>query len=98
MEGLIIPDFTKGIDDHAYEIVRQTIKKITELTKCNTLVPIGHSMGGMIAAFYAENIAEEENIMAEHVFMIGSPAKGTPTPDFIWAYISDSLRRTKRHE
>lgn len=98
IEGLVTTDLTKGIDDYAAGIVREKIKEIAKLTECRRVITLGHSMGGMIAAFYAENFSEEDNIQADHVFTVASPLKGTPTLDFIWSYISENLKNSKRNQ
>lgn len=75
IEGILSRDPTKGIDDYAFGIVGETIKKIITLTQCNSVIPIGHSMGGMIAMFYAEYFSEEDQIEVKHAFPIASPIK-----------------------
>lgn len=96
LEGYLSIDKEKGIDDHAYGKAREKIKEITKITECNSVILLGHSMGGVIATFYAENIAEEDEIEANHVFTVDSPVKGTPTLDFIWTNISENIRSIKR--
>ena len=97
MEGLVLPDTDIGVDDHAKGIVREKFQEIARLTECNTIIPIGHSMGGVIAAYYAECFAEEDVLIMEDIFTVASPAQGTPTLDFIWTHISPNFKNGKRH-
>jgi pimeloyl-ACP methyl ester carboxylesterase len=74
-------DPKKGIDDYAKERVSVEMKRIKELTGQNEVILIGHSMGGMVAGYYAENCAEQDGIKVKHVISIASPWKGSPTID-----------------
>ncbi len=63
-----------SIRDHALSVARQA-DLIAQKTQRNDLVVIGHSMGGLVGAWYALNIAPEEKKI--DVVTIGSPLQGT---------------------
>ncbi len=82
-------DSSMGIGDHADKI-RTEIKRISDISESTEVVLIGHSMGGMVSGYYAENYAYSDNIIVKHVITIGSPWQGTPTLNVVG-------RNTKRH-
>lgn len=96
MEGILTIDGEKGVDDLAKGIVREKIKEITNLVECNRVILIGHSMGGLIAAFYFKNLAKEDGIEVKFVFPIGSPARGTPTAALFERYTCGLIASEKR--
>ena len=77
-DGAFTNDATKGIDDYAKGKITEAIREIKTLTGRNDLILIGHSMGGLIAGYYAENLAEQEGVKVKHVISIATPWKGTP--------------------
>lgn len=79
--GLLSNDSTKGIDDYAAGKVRDKILEIKKLTGQNQVILVGHSMGGMIAGYYAENLSLQDKVKVEHVISVGSPWRGSPTVD-----------------
>jgi pimeloyl-ACP methyl ester carboxylesterase len=80
-DGLVTNDPKKGIDDYAAGKVREKILQIKRLTGQDGLILVGHSMGGMVAGYYAENLAAKDGVNIEHVISISSPWRGTPTID-----------------
>lgn len=79
--GLISNKKTTGVDDYAKGKVSQKIEEIKEKTGTNKVILIGHSLGGMIATYYAENLAESKGTQVDNVITIGSPLAGSPTLD-----------------
>ncbi len=64
----------RSIRDYA-ELVSQKAAEIAQETKRNDLTLIGHSMGGLVSAWYAAKIAEPGKVT--DVITIGSPMNGT---------------------
>jgi triacylglycerol esterase/lipase EstA (alpha/beta hydrolase family) len=80
-DGLVSNDPSMGIDDYANGKVRDKILKISQETNQKEIILIGHSMGGLISGYYAENISGKDNITVNNVISIGSPWKGAPLLD-----------------
>jgi pimeloyl-ACP methyl ester carboxylesterase len=85
-------DRAKGIDNFAQVVIREKILEIKQLTKQNNIILIGHSMGGLVAGYYAEHCADEDGVSIEHVISIGSPWQGAQA----LSYLPDALK-TKRY-
>ena len=64
----------RSISDYA-ELVSQKAKAIAEETNTYDLILIGHSMGGLVSAWYAAKFAEPGKV--SDVITIGSPMGGT---------------------
>ncbi len=62
-----IPEYAEKVEEKRKEIAAET--------KREDLILIGHSMGGLIAAFYSLHLDAKKNIAK--VITIGSPLKGT---------------------
>ncbi len=77
-DALITNDPKKGIDDCAMGKVRDKILQIQKLTGQAEIILIGHSMGGLIASYYAERLAKQDGTNIRHVISIASPWQGTP--------------------
>lgn len=80
-DGLLSNDPKKGIDDYAQNKVRQKILEIQQKTGQDRVILIGHSMGGLIAGFYAEHLADLDQIQVDHIISIASPWQGSPIID-----------------
>ncbi len=85
-DGLLSNDPQKGIDDYAGGKVRDKILDIQKQTGLNEVIIIGHSMGGLIGGYYAEEFSEKDGIAVNHVISIGSPWKGAPALNRIEKY------------
>lgn len=66
----------KGIAEYA-KVLNDRIEEIKEITGRNDLTLIGHSMGGVVSAYFALNDAKESHTEITDVFTINSPLKGT---------------------
>lgn len=100
LDGKISNDPNKGIEDYAQEKVRDEVKRIRDLTGCDKVILMGHSMGGMIAGYYAEHFSKDDGIKAEHVISLASPWHGAPLVDRSWKIggIFAKRHETKRHQ
>ena len=95
-DGLLKAKHQKGIEDFANGDIRSKCKEIQRLTNCDTIVLIGHSMGGLIAGYYAEFIAAQDCIQIPQVISIATPWQGAPIIDTLWSYFP-RFRRSKRY-
>lgn len=79
-DGLVSNDPAKGLNDYA-EKISAKMQQIRELTGQSRCILIGHSMGGMVGGYYAEYLAERDEIEVPDVISIGSPWQGAPLLD-----------------
>lgn len=77
-DALVLHDSSKGPDDYAQGSVRNKILEIKCQTGQNQVIVIGHSMGGLIAADYAENYAQDDKMIIPKIITIGAPWQGAP--------------------
>jgi triacylglycerol lipase len=78
LDGLASNQHGKGIDDYAEEKIRAKIKAIQQATGQNKIILMGHSMGGLVASYYAENFAALDGIEVENIITIATPWHGAP--------------------
>ncbi len=99
-DGLASNDPTKGVEDYAQDKISKEIKRIKELTGSDRIILMGHSMGGLIAGYYAENLAKADEVNVEHVISIATPWQGTPSIDCFWKLGGrfSKERESKRHQ
>lgn len=75
------PIYTINLDSLTHDIphfarqVQQKALEIEEETGIHSLILIGHSMGGLVSAYYNENLAPKGKIT--NLVTIGSPLSGT---------------------
>ena len=69
----LFPPFTsiKRLGDQ----VQRKAESIEKETGCKRLLLVGHSMGGLVSSFYAENLAPEGKV--ERIVTLASPLHGT---------------------
>ncbi len=78
-DGIVSNDPMKGIDDYAKGKVRDYILQITSHLRDRKVHLIGHSMGGLIAGYYAEYCADADGVQVDKVITVATPWQGTPT-------------------
>lgn len=66
--------FTHTIEDYGKQIAEK-IKRIQEITRKKEIILVGHSMGGVISAYYVANLDPNHDVKA--IATIGSPLEGT---------------------
>lgn len=76
-DGLVSNLAYMGIEDYAHKL-RNEITQIKRLTGQTEFVFVGHSMGGLIGAYYAENFARDDGVSVKHVISLGTPWRGSP--------------------
>lgn len=97
-DGLLTNDSKMGIDDYAKEKISHKIKEIKKATGQNEIILIGHSMGGLIASQYAENIAVDDKTTIKHIISIATPWQGAPLLNFVpESMISKRLQQMSPH-
>lgn len=72
------------------EQVQALAEQVTKETGQSTLVLIGHSIGGVVASFYAEYLAPPGTV--SHVITISSPLKGTRAASLLSAASARQVR------
>jgi len=70
-DGLCTNSKYKTIEDYAL-LVRNKILEIKKKTGMNEIIIIGHSLGGLVASSFAENLAKD-CIIVKHVITIATP-------------------------
>ena len=78
LDGLASNEPHMGIEDYARGKIRDKIRAIKQLTGQNEVILMGHSMGGLVAAYYAEHCAVEDGTTVRHVISIATPWHGAP--------------------
>lgn len=78
-----------SIEEYAEE-VRKKAQKIAHETGRRDLVLVGHSMGGLVSAYYATHLAPDETVVS--VMTIGSPLEGTKLARFGIGYCTKQMR------
>jgi predicted alpha/beta hydrolase family esterase len=68
-----------SIEEYAAKVQKKA-EQIAEETGHSDLMLIGHSMGGLVSAYYALYLASEGTVKS--VTTLGSPMQGTKTADF----------------
>jgi triacylglycerol lipase len=63
-----------SILDHVDDLDKM-VKKVLKETNGEEVILIGHSMGGLIASYFALNVAKKKSV--NHVITLGTPLKGT---------------------
>lgn len=82
----------KGIESYA----QQLANKIKE-NGDKTVILLGHSRGGLVAAYFAEYLAEKESIAVQSVMAICTPFKGSDAAIFPLTWFSESIKQMERN-
>lgn len=100
LDGLITNETTQGIDDYAQKVSAK-IQEIQNLTGRKDITLIGHSMGGLVASYYAENLSGE-NAQVDKIITISSPWHGSPLLKFFTEitekYLPSLFKEPKRFQ
>lgn len=83
-DGIIGDDESKGVDDFATNEIRRKVLDIKNKTRSNSIILIGHSMGGLIASYYAEYVSHADNVQVVKVVAIQTPFNGSDLLDYIF--------------
>jgi pimeloyl-ACP methyl ester carboxylesterase len=88
-------DFSKRFTGKSIEDFAMQLKDRMLANNDKQVIVMGHSRGGLIAAYFAENLAAENNINVHAVVAISSPFKGSTLalPPLTW--ISRSVDEMK---
>ena len=70
----------QSIDGDYAEKVKEKAEEIAKITGRKDLILVGHSMGGLISSYYAENLAPKGSVT--DVITLGSPLHGTKLAPF----------------
>lgn len=65
----------QSIDKDYAELVKEKAEEIKRITGRSDLILVGHSMGGVVSAYYATHLAEPGTVT--EIITIGSPLNGT---------------------
>ncbi len=82
-----------SIKDHAYKLQKKIIE-VNKLTNTSQVILIGHSMGGLVASYYALNLAKENSV--KDVITIASPLQGTHLAIFGLGKCAKEMRRSSK--
>jgi acetyl esterase/lipase len=93
-DGIFKTDRTKTIDQYV-KVLKAKCLEIIQRTQQNQIYLVGHSMGGLISARFAQTEAESCGIVVPAVITIGSPWRGSHLINKIW---SPGKAWTNRHE
>ncbi len=77
LDGLVSNKSENGMEEYA-EKVSKKIQEIKGLTGRNDIILIGHSMGGLVAATYTEEMAENKETDVKKVISISTPFECPP--------------------
>jgi len=93
-DGIWKTDRTKSIDQYV-QVLKQKCLDIQRRTQQNQIYLVGHSLGGLIAARFAQSCAAEIHIEVPAVVTLGSPWRGSHLINKLW---SPGQAWTSRHE
>lgn len=77
LDGLISNNPNNGIEEYAKK-VREKVLEIRQLTGRNDIILLGHSMGGLVAAHFAESLASGDSVQINKVITVSTPWKIPP--------------------
>jgi len=87
---LNLGDSFSSIHSHAKR-VEEKVKQIANETNTQELILIGHSMGGVVASYFALNIAKENTIT--DIVTIASPLRGTFMANFGFGLSAKEMKK-----
>lgn len=81
-DGLATNGVKKSIADYA-KIIGDKIESIKKRTNMKEIVLIGHSLGGLVASYYAENLSLEQGTIVKHIITIATPWHEPPVMHYL---------------
>jgi pimeloyl-ACP methyl ester carboxylesterase len=83
-DGVFMTDKYKSIDEYV-PLITQKCQDIQRKTQQNRIFLVGHSLGGLLAARFAQKEAFKHNIDVPAIVTIGSPWRGSHLINKIWS-------------
>lgn len=94
--AIYLPVFVNRFRGYGIEHFSEQLGQIIQANQNNRVILLGHSRGGLVAAWFAETVAPGLNIHVEKVISIGSPFMGSPAADSdLLAAFSESVSQMK---
>lgn len=97
------PVFTLNLGDpfgsisHHAKTVKNKIAEIQSITGRKEIMLVGHSMGGLVAAKFALDLATEDTFVT-NIVTIGSPLKGTKVANYLgWGQSVKEMRHDSHY-
>jgi len=81
-----------GIREYAYSKVRPFVRSIIKKTGKREIVIIGHSMGGLVGAYYKQCFAARDDVVVKMVITISTPWHGAPLLSKFAAHSKNTAR------
>lgn len=81
LDGIVSNKPENGIDDYA-KLIQYKIEQIKKVSGQSQVILVGHSMGGLVASYYTENL-KTNDVSVKKVIAISTPWSGSITLKFL---------------